>query len=380
LAIVTIIFISFSMRVPGGTVGPLISEIRQTLGISASLAGFITTLQLLLFAFCAPIAGRLISKISFSILIPVYLVLISVGIVLRSNFGVIGLFAGTSLIGMGTGALNATMPAFIRSYFPKKMGSMMGLYSTSMTFSSALIALLIQMLAIKMGGWRPAMMSVIVVCLPAVILSYFYFLYCSSHSSCVVDIVSSKESSFRLFSFKNICIALYMGFQSLIFYSMLTWYPTIGKSQCDLPFKSGLLITIMQIMSLVPAFIVPVLSQKANLRVMSSFLAFLFVPGILIAGFGGSYFLLILGTVICGLSLGGTFSMSITFCAVNGQTAADTAALTSFGQFIGYILASLGPVGIGFSFDVFGSWNFSILLMAFFSIIMGFVGFLAGRK
>lgn len=171
-----------------------------------------------------------------------------------------------------------------------------------------------------------------------------------------------------------------MGLQSLVFYSMLTWYPTIATNLYELPFKSGLLITIMQVISLVPTFLVPVLSQKANLKVMSSFLALLFIPGILLAGFGGSYTLLLLGTVVCGFSLGGSFSMAITFCAVNGRTAKDTAALTSFGQLIGYILAASGPVGIGLSFDLFGSWSFSIVLMAVLSVAMGLAGIIAGGK
>ncbi len=379
MAIASIVLVSFSMRAPMGAVGPLVSEIRQSLGISASAAGLVTTLPLLLFAFCAPIAGRLISKASFSILLPAYLGLVSIGVVLRSNFGVVGLFAGTSLIGIGTGCLNATMPAFIRSHFPSRIGPMMGVYSTAMTFSSAMIAILVQMMAVGMGGWRPAMMSVVSVCILAIAFSCVYF----SHGCPLGEVVGSSgsnESKFKLFSFKNVCIALYMGLQSLVFYSMLTWYPTIATAMYELPFKSGLLITIMQIVSLAPTFLVPVLSQKANLKVMSSVLAFLFVPGILLAGFGGTYPLLLLGTVVCGFSLGGSFSMAITFCAVNGRTARDTAALTSFGQLIGYILAASGPVCIGLFFDLFGSWGFSLVLMAVLSIIMGLVGLVAGGR
>lgn len=224
-------------------------------------------------------------------------------------------------------------------------------------------------------------MSVVSVCILAILLSCSSFRDGSRSSYGIGEVNSdSTESSFRLFSFKYVCIALYMGLQSLVFYSVLTWYPTIATGLYELPFKSGLLITIMQVVSLVPTFLVPVLSQKANLKVMSSVLAFLFVPGILAVGFGGSYAFLLLGTVVCGFSLGGSFSMAITFCAVNGRNARDTAALTSFGQLIGYILASSGPVGIGLSFDLFGNWGFSLVLMAVLSIVMGFVGIVAGGR
>lgn len=366
-----------------GTVGPLVPEIMDSLGISASTAGLVTTLPLVLFAVCAPIAGKLISLASFSYLIPTYLGLVSLGVVLRSSFGVVGLFSGTALIGVGTGALNVTMPAYIRSGFQKRIGPVMGVYSTSMTFASAAIAVLVQILASSLGGWRQAMLSVVSVC----IMAFLLFVADSiggvvrpSEALSSLDEGDGDSHSFRLFSLKNVCIAVYMGLQSLVFYSMLTWYPSIASSLYELPFRSGLLITIMQIASLPPTFLVPVVSAHADLKLLSSSLALLFVPGIAVAWFGGSFASLVVGTVLCGVSLGGSFSMAITFCAVNGRSSKDTAALTSFGQFIGYILASFGPVGIGLSYDVFGSWVFSVMILAFLSAIMAVAGLFAGRK
>lgn len=368
-----IVLISFSMRAPMGTVGPLIEEVQNTLSLTSWQAGMITSLPLILFSICSPLALFLIKKFSIRNLILCYLSVLLVGIILRSNIGVWGMFMGTCLIGATTGLLNVTMPSLIRGGFPEKTGPLMGLYTSSMTLSSALIATLSQVLAIAFGSWRLSMLSVAIVvalAIPAVF-------------SFIPKEVSSKgeeKTKVKILSLSNISIALYMGFQSLVFYSVLSWLPKIVSSSYTLPFRSGLVITIIQTISLLPAFLVPILSQKVNVRGLSVGLSLLFIPGILVIGFGSSLPLLFLGAIFCGVSLGGTFSMALSFCTLKGKTATKTAALTSFGQFVGYILASIGPVFIGKLYDSLHSWTPAIVMMAVFSSLMALFGFIAGEK
>lgn len=69
-------------------------------------------------------------------------------------------YIGTCLIGAMTGLLNVTMPSLIRGGFGEKAGALMGLYTSSMTLSSALIVTLSQILALLLGSWQLSMMSV----------------------------------------------------------------------------------------------------------------------------------------------------------------------------------------------------------------------------
>ena len=72
--------------------------------------------------------------------------------------------------------------------------------------------------------------------------------------------------------------------------------------------------------------------------------------------------------------------MALSFCAIKGKTATKTASLISFGQFIGYILASVGPVFIGKLYDSLHSWTPAIIFMALFSSLMALFGFFAGKE
>ena len=90
----------------------------------------------------------------------------------------------------------------------------------------------------------------------------------------------------------------------------------------------------------------------------------------LLSYLSGNMIAVIAGTFIFGLSVGGTFSMGITLCSVYGRNGHDTARMMSFGQCIGYILASFGPTGFGYLYDRTLSWTGTIILLIILSLIM----------
>src|SRR5690625_3050384 len=81
-----IILVGSTLRAPLTSVGSLISLIREDLQISHTLAGMITTLPLLAFAFLSPIAPRISRRIGMERTIFFSLLLLLIGIVVRSLF------------------------------------------------------------------------------------------------------------------------------------------------------------------------------------------------------------------------------------------------------------------------------------------------------
>lgn len=367
----TIFFIALSMRAPMGTVGPLIEKIMESEGLNASLSGFLTTLPLILFALFAPISGFFSIKYGTKKIIPLALLLVTLGIFFRSFFSLYGLFFGTALIGIGTGLLNVLIPSFFKEYYPNETGRMMGFYSTSLTFSSATIAGVIEPLEKVFNGWRGALLSVI-------ILSIVAFLLSLEAIKGLREKEKREEKEKR--KVKSLLISVYMGLQSLIFFSVLTWFPLIISSRYELSFNLGLLITIMQFASMIPAYFVPLYAKRENIKTLASLLAFLFIPGLLLSFFGGNTSLLIIGTIICGLSLGSTFSLSMALTTIRGNNSQETAQLLSFGQCFGYIMASFGPTGLGYTFDAFNSWTPAVIILVFLALLMSLVGYLNGRN
>ncbi len=374
--LVIILLLAFSMRSPMGCVGPLMNEIREGLSLNATLAGLLTTLPLLLFAVNAPLSVALSSFFGIRRIIPFSLFVILIGILLRSAGNVWPLFIGTALIGGGTGCLNVLIPAFFKEYYPERSGKLTGIYSSSLTMASATTAAVIQPISSFFGSWNGALISFFVFPLLACALSALY-MHRTGESP---EKKTEREEKSSLFTPGIIAIAIYMGLQSLIFFTMLTWFPSMASSLYDFSFNSGILITVMQLSSLIPAYIVPNITTKKNARLLSSSLAFLFAPGIIICLIGKSIPVLILGTVITGLSLGSTFSMAIILCALYGKNGKDTARIVSFGQCIGYILASVGPTGFGAVYDASSTWTSSLIILAVLAIVMAVIGLTGVKK
>src|SRR5699024_4925435 len=95
-----IILISANLRAPLTSIGSLVPIILDSLVVSISLIGTITTVPLLAFAIVSPFAPKLAHKFGLERTIFISMIILFIGTVLRSVTGVGTLFIGTALIGI----------------------------------------------------------------------------------------------------------------------------------------------------------------------------------------------------------------------------------------------------------------------------------------
>src|SRR5690625_6026608 len=114
----------------------------------------ITTLPLLAFAFLSPIAPRISRRIGMERTIFFSLLLLLIGIVVRSLFGVSFLFIGTLFIGLAIAFGNVLIPVIIQLNFPLRVGVVMGLYVVFMIIAGATASGgIVVVLSIQEGLW-----------------------------------------------------------------------------------------------------------------------------------------------------------------------------------------------------------------------------------
>lgn len=138
LLILGIIFIATNLRAPMTAVGPLISQISESYNLSHSVAGMIATTPLLAFAVTSVLAPKTAARFGIERVLFFFLLVLGVGILLRSATGIVPLFLGTILIGIGIAHGNVLVPSLIKCDFPEKIGLMTGVYSVSMNVVGAL--------------------------------------------------------------------------------------------------------------------------------------------------------------------------------------------------------------------------------------------------
>ena len=96
-----VLLVALNLRGPIVAVAPVVDAIRADLGVSAAIAGLLTSLPVLAFAIASPPASWMIGRLGPERAVLVGLAVLGVGTLVRSSDGVAGALVGTALIGVG---------------------------------------------------------------------------------------------------------------------------------------------------------------------------------------------------------------------------------------------------------------------------------------
>lgn len=378
LLIIGIIFISTTLRAPLTAVGPIISYIRDGLAISNVLAGFITTIPLLAFAIISPFAPKIARRFGMEMTLFLAILLLAIGIIIRSLGTPFFLLLGTALIGIAIAFGNVLIPSFIKLKFPLQLGLMTGVFTVSMNLSAGIGAGISYPIADGTSyGWQGALGFWSVLAIVACII----WLPQIKQKQIVVASPTTKvvkaKSIFK--SPLTWTITLCMGLQSLIFYTTAAWIPEILQTKGMDAESSGWMLSFMQFAQLPMTFLIPILAGRLKDQ---RILVALFTVFYLI-GFTGLLFgdisLSLLWMITLGLGGGASFGLVMMFFSLRSRTPMEAADLSGVAQSIGYLLAAVGPVFFGFIHDETGSWYTPMILFIATVVLLFLAGMHAGR-
>ena len=169
-------------------------------------------------------------------------------------------------------------------------------------------------------------------------------------------------------------LILFGGLQSLLFYTTMTWLPTLGQQAGLSTDTTGLLAAVFSLISLPFSMIIPSLTARLKARqrlVMISLVSAAGLIGIampLIRTDSFAYWLVL--NLLIGMSVSALFPYLMVTFSLKTSTPEQTAQLSALAQAGGYILASLGPSLFGYSFDLFHSWTPAILILFGLTLVM----------
>ncbi|KRF55065.1 transporter [Bacillus sp. Soil768D1] len=380
LLIIGIILIGANLRAPLTSVGPLVTSIRDNLGISNTLSGSLTTLPLLAFALLSPFAPKLARRFGMELTLFISLILLTVGIGIRSIGGVTTLFLGTILIGLAIAIGNVLLPSLIKHNFARNIGLMTGIYAVSMNLCGAIgSGISIPISSLSGLGWAGALGCWGILSL----ITVFFWMpqLKKPFKSDKNEQTAQKVKSINLWrSGLAWQITLFMGLQSFIFYTVITWMPEILEQKGLNADEAGWMLSIMQLAVIPITFIVPILAgrlQSQRLLVVPPVI-FLFVGifGILY----GSTVLIPVCMILIGVGVGTIFSLSMMFFSLRTQSTHEATELSGMAQSFGYLLAAVGPVLFGGLHDITHSWTIPLLMLIVVSALIFIVGMRAGKN
>lgn len=371
-----IILISINLRTSIASVGPLIPFIREDLGISNGLAGFLTTLSLLTFAAFSLFAPSIGKKLGHGKAIFLGIFLLAIGVVLRVLGGIELLYIGTALTGIGIVIANVLMIPFFKARLPEKIGLMTAILSTGMSLFAAVASGISVPLAVDLGlGWRGSLASWVVLMIIALVV--WIPQMSSRRAGHQSDLLQAKNVWKSKLAWQ---VTLFMGAQSVMYFTMVTWLPDMLIARGMTPVKAGLALSYMQLISLIGTFFVPGILIK--LKEQSNVILIVGI-GYLIgysALFIQNEMIAFAALTIIGIGSGASLSIAYTLISLRSAEDLTTAKLSGMVQSAGYILAALGPLVFGISLDLFDNWDILIWFLLIMSVqFIGF-GLPAGRN
>lgn len=372
LAAVAILLVSANLRPAVVGVGPLIDVIKASTGWSSSIAGLLTTLPVLVFGLVAPVAPWCAARFGIERTVLGSMVVLTAGILLRLVPEAGALFAGSALVGAGIGICNVVVPSLVKRDFAHHPGLMTGLYSMTLSAGAAAAAGFAVPIYEAVGGsWRVALACWVI---PAVIATVAWLPQ-------LRRMHRGEPRSFRQPLWRNgiaWSITIFMAAQSMIFYAFTAWLPEFLIDRGMTAGEAGTVLAIGQIASLIMSLIAPIIAGRLRDQRAFAF-AMLALCAIGFVGFLVTDRWPVVWTVCVLAGPGAAIGLVLLFMVLRSSSTAQTTQVSGMAQSVGYLLAAVGPVGVGILHDLTGSWTAAMSALAFALIPQGLATLWAAR-
>src|SRR4051794_12007302 len=375
--LVAIVGVALNQRPAVVGVAPVLRDLRADTGLSAALAGLLTTVPVLCFGAFAPFAPRLARRIGLETAVALSLLLAG-GIALRLVPPVALLYTGSLIAGAAIAFANVLLPAYVKREFVRP-GAVMGIYSASLNAGAAAGAALTVPLAAALGvDWRTGLALWLVLALAALVLWLAVAGTGREQRQSGPDVVASGSWSLLRQPLAR-QVTAYLGMQSVQFYAVAAWLPTLLADSGVPVSKGGLLLGLANVVGAAGALLAP--AQAGRMRTQRPLVVV--VVAAYAVGLGGLLVSPGTGTVVWvlafGLAQGSGFALALTLIVLRSPDPLTAARLGGVAQCLGYLLAALGPPALGALRDLSGGWTWPMALLLVMLVPMVRAGWGAAR-
>lgn len=369
-----IALVAFNLRPAVASVGPVLPELRAGLGLSGAATAVFTMLPVLCFGLLAAAAPRLARRMGIEPVLMGVLVALVAGLAGRMLAGPSVLFAGTIVAGGAIAVANVLLPPLIKRDFPGRTGAMMGVYTMSVAGSAAVAAGTTVPVADLFGwDWRGALAFWAV---PAAVAALLWLPMAGGHTRPPDEPAPGVALARSALAWQ---VTVFFGLQSMLFYAVLAWLPSIYRDHGYSPAAAGFVLSLSGLVQIPITLVLPGIATRARNQVahiaVSTAIFGAGLGGVLLAPTAAPY----LWAVLIGVGAGSCFALALALFVLRARRVTETARLSAMAQTVGYLISACGPLLFGIVHELTGSWTAPLLMLVLLLVPQLWCGMLAGR-
>lgn len=362
LVLVGIVALAFNLRPAAVSVGPLLDEVSGGLRMNDVETALLTALPVVSFASIGALAPRLATIVGLHRLAFLSLLADVVGLAARAHVHAPWSFLVLSFVALaGMAAANVLMPSLVKLHFPDHVGTVTALYSTALAVGLTAASIFTVPIAEHGGGatdWRRGLLAWSLLAAASAVPWLGLLRGERRTHAAGAGISGSAVARTRL----GWAVAIFFGLQSLQAYSIFGWFAKLYRDNGFSAHTAGLLLGVITGITIPLSWIIP--RAAARVQHQGALLSALMLcylvgyVGLIVAPHDGAWaWAVIVGT---GST---TFPLVLTLIGLRTRTASGTAALSGFSQSVGYLIAIVGPFGVGIVHDLTHSWRAPLVVL-----------------
>jgi len=378
LLLAALLLVALNLRAPITSLPPVVDDVAAALGLSAAGAGLLTSVPVLCFALCTPLASVLVARAGPELALGGAMAGVLAGTLVRSAGSVPAALVGSALLGVAITIGNVAVPVLITRDFRRRAAAVTGAYSATMNLGSTFTTMLTGPLATALGWqWALAGWGVLAVVALAAWIPAGRRLAARGRAASPSDGGSrARPASARAelsaldprarATVRRLTVLLSVAFagQAFSYYAVTAWLPEILHDRLAMSAAgAGSAAAPFQLCAVLGSFLVPAaFSRGLSARTVALAMAamWLSLPLGLLAAPG----LWWLWVALAGAAQGGNFTVIFTLLAQRSPGVAVARRGSATVQTAGYGCAVLAPTAMGAVHEWTAGWTAPLAVVA----------------
>ncbi len=382
LTVAALVLAALNLRPAVTSLGPVLQEVRDSLAMSGTVAGLLTSIPAACFAVVGSAAPRLARRYGPSGALAVGGLVLASGLALRPLVADTALFVSLSAFALaGIAIANVLLPAVVKQRFPDQVGAMTGLYSMALNAGASSAAAVTVPLTEAFGGdWRYGLGAWAALAVTAVPPWLALARRRDRAAGPGAGASEQKAAAGPPLTRDPTAWALtaYFGLQAGSAYIIIGWLAQIFRDAGLSAGTAGLLFSVTSLLGVPLSFALSAVAGR--LPGQSGIAAAIGVCGL--AGYAGLWgaptaapwlWAVLLGVANC------SFPLALTMIGMRGRDSSTVARLSGFVQGFGYLLSIPGPIVVGALYQHSDGWRTPLAFVMLLTLAQIGAGLLAGR-